>query len=159
MQFISRFDLEADQEFVDLARGMVGDFDQLAKERVCDEWLTWCSKSRVPSKGLQYLVDCGWLQHFPELDQILGVPQDPIWHPEGDVFRHTQYCCDAMVGLKEWQSAAEVDRIVLMLAVLLHDVGKAQTTKEDTRDGRPRIVSPGHERTGTDLAGTFMARL
>ncbi|MFM7101037.1 MAG: hypothetical protein ACKO3N_07685 [Verrucomicrobiota bacterium] len=46
-----------------------------------------------------------------------------------------------------------------MLAVLLHDTGKATCTREETRDGRVRIISPGHESAGGPLAERFLARL
>jgi tRNA nucleotidyltransferase (CCA-adding enzyme) len=31
---------------------------------------------------------------FPEIQSLIGVPQDPEWHPEGDVFVHTQLVID-----------------------------------------------------------------
>jgi tRNA nucleotidyltransferase (CCA-adding enzyme) len=46
-----------------------------------------------------------------------------------------------------------------MLAVLAHDFAKPQTTHEAEREGRMRIVSPGHEEQGGPLAETFLARI
>jgi tRNA nucleotidyltransferase (CCA-adding enzyme) len=47
-------------------------------------------------------------------------------------------------------------RIVYMLAVLTHDVGKATTTQEVVRNGLRRIISPGHDAVGVGLAREFL---
>jgi tRNA nucleotidyltransferase (CCA-adding enzyme) len=122
------------------------------------EWFKWAT-SRRPSRGLRFLKDTGWLQHFPEIAALDGTPQDPDWHPEGDVFTHTGHCCDALAELPEWQAAEETTRRVLMLAVLAHDFAKPQTTQEVEREGRRRIVSPGHEEEGGPLAEAFLTRI
>jgi tRNA nucleotidyltransferase (CCA-adding enzyme) len=131
----------------------------LAVERVCDEWFKWATRSRRPSAGLQFLRATEWLEHFPELQAIVGVPQEPEWHPEGDVFVHTGHCCDALVTLPQWQQADEPTRIVLSLAVLTHDLGKAQTTQRVEQDGVWRIAAPRHEETSGALAERFLQRL
>ena len=159
VQFLSRLAFAPDPELIRLSRRMPPSFAELAKERVCEEWLKWASKSRLPSAGLRFLLQSGWIQHFPELQAIVGVPQDPEWHPEGDVFRHTCHCCDALAALKDWQNKPSADRAVYMLAVLLHDLGKASTTAEVLRDGKPRIVAPGHEQISVSLAESFLQKL
>ena len=138
---------------------MSSSFAELAKERVCEEWLKWASKSRRPSAGLRFLLQSGWIQHFPELQAIVGVPQEPEWHPEGDVFRHTGHCCDALAALKDWQKKTSADRAVYMLAILLHDLGKASTTTKVLREGKRRIVAPGHEQLSVSLAESFLQKL
>ncbi len=159
MQFASRFCLKAAPETIELCRSMKGTFGELAPERVRDEWFKWAEKSVVPSVGLHFLNTTGWLEHFPELHNLVGTPQDPGWHPEGDVFLHTCHCCDAMARLPQWREAGSPTRIVYMLAVLLHDVGKPLTTREEIRDGEARIVSPGHEVEGGPLADRFLERI
>ncbi len=159
MQFLARFCLEPDPELIDLASSMKGTFAELAKERVCDEWLKWAAQSREPSRGLEFLRVSGWLTHFVELEQMRGVPQDPEWHPEGDVWSHTKHCCDAMADLAEWQALGKEDRLVFMLAILLHDIGKASTTSEVEKNGRLRIVSPGHEAVSAREAKGFLEKL
>jgi tRNA nucleotidyltransferase (CCA-adding enzyme) len=42
---------------------------------------------------------------------------------------------------------------------LLHDVGKATCTRTEVRDGRERVISPGHEGAGADLAAGFLRRI
>jgi tRNA nucleotidyltransferase (CCA-adding enzyme) len=159
MQFCARFELMPADETVRLCRDMKGSFRELAIERVRDEWLKWAARSRLPSAGLKFLHATGWSAHFPELHSIIGVPQDPEWHPEGDVFIHTCHCCDALVKLPTWLEADEESRIVLSLATLTHDFGKALTTQKAIRDGQTRIISPGHEDAGVALAESFCERI
>lgn len=159
MQFTARFNLTAAPETVALCQEMVATHDELAVERRREEWLKWATQSRSPARGLQFLADTGWLRHYPELATLRGVPQDPEWHPEGDVWEHTRFCVDALVELPEWIGADRNTRIVLLLTLLLHDIGKAATTREEQRDGRTRIISPGHEQESTRMAATFCQRL
>jgi len=159
MQFAARFELTTATETVELCRSISGTFPELAVERVGEEWFKWAAKSRRPSAGLQFLKATGWLRHFPEVAALDGTPQDPEWHPEGDVFTHTAHCCDALAEMAEWQRADQPTRMALMFAVLAHDFAKPQTTHEAERDGRMRIVSPGHEEQGGPLAETFLTRL
>ena len=159
MQFASRLDLTPAPETVELCRSIVGAFPELAVERVGMEWFKWAGASRRPSVGLRFLQASGWLRHFPEIAALDGTPQDPEWHPEGDVFTHTCHCCDALAELPEWQAADETTRRVLMFAVLAHDFAKPQTTHQAEREGRMRIVSPGHEEQGGPLAEAFLTRI
>lgn len=69
-----------------------------------------------------------------------GVPQNPLYHAEGDVLTHTRLVCDALVNMNEWKHMCEADRSTLFAAALLHDVAKPYCTREDI-DG---ISSPGH---------------
>jgi tRNA nucleotidyltransferase (CCA-adding enzyme) len=159
MQFAARFDLAAAPETVKLCRSIVDTFPELAVERVGMEWFKWAGTSKRPSAGLRFLKDTGWLKHFPEIAALDGTPQDPSWHPEGDVFVHTCHCCDALAELPEWRAADEMTRRVLMFAVLAHDFAKPQTTHEALREGQMRIVSPGHEDQGGPVAEAFLTRI
>jgi tRNA nucleotidyltransferase (CCA-adding enzyme) len=159
MQFAARLDLAPAAETLQLCRSIAPTFSELAVERVGMEWFKWASASRRPSAGLRFLQATAWLQHFPEIARLDGTPQDPEWHPEGDVFTHTCHCCDALAELPEWQAADESTRRVLMFAVLAHDFAKPQTTRESEKDGKLRIVSPGHEEQGGPLAESFLMRI
>jgi tRNA nucleotidyltransferase (CCA-adding enzyme) len=159
MQFAARLNLTPAPETVALSRSIRHTYSELASERVCEEWFKWAEKSRCPSRGLRFLVDTGWSEHFPEIHALLGVPQEPEWHPEGDVFIHTCHCLDALVDLPEWQAADRVSRIVYSLAVLAHDFAKPLTTHRALKNGVERIVSPGHEEAGGPLAESFLARI
>ena len=159
MQFAGRFDLSAPPETIDICRRMKAAYNELALERVREEWFKWAAKSRVPSAGLRFLAATEWLEHFPEVRALQDTPQEPSWHPEGDVFVHTCHSCDALVRLPDWQNTDETSRIIYSLAVLTHDLGKALTTQKALKDGEWRIVSPGHEEASGTLAETFLNRL
>ena len=159
MQFAGRFDLTAAPETLALCRSIVGTFKELAPERIREEWFKWARLSAAPSAGLRFLRDGGWIEHFPELAALIGVRQDPGWHPEGDVWNHSLHACDAMAGLETWKQADEESRIAWMLAALCHDLGKAHTTSEEMKKGRLRIVSHGHAERGVALAEAFLQRI
>lgn len=159
MQFVGRFGLKAAAETIALCRSIVPTHDELSRERIREEWFKWAGKSTLPSAGLRFLAESGWLVHYPEIAEMTGTPQDPEWHPEGDVFVHTGHCLDRLVELPEWRDADDETRIVLTLAVLAHDFGKPETTRREIRKGRERIVSPGHEGAGVLRSDAFLERI
>jgi tRNA nucleotidyltransferase (CCA-adding enzyme) len=150
MQLIARFDLHADPATVALCRTI--EPEGLAAERVFDEWRKLILQGRSIGAGLAFLYDVDWLRHHPELAALVGCPQDPEWHPEGDVFVHTGHVMDqfalARVG-DEWED------LVVGFACLCHDLGKPATTA--FVDGRWR--SPGHEDAGLEPTRTFLGRM
>jgi tRNA nucleotidyltransferase (CCA-adding enzyme) len=159
MQFAGRFELRGAPETVELSRLMKGSYPELAVERVREEWLKWAQRSRQPSAGLRFLAETEWIDHFPEIKALMGTPQEPEWHPEGDVFTHTCHCCDALARLTEWREADAESKAVYMLAVLAHDFGKPAMTHRAVKDGRERIVSPGHEEAGVEPTRSFLERI
>lgn len=159
MQFAARLNLAPASETIELSRTIKASYGELARERVREEWFKWAAKSTKPSRGLAFLAATEWIDHFPELNAMRGVPQDPEWHPEGDVWVHTLHCCDAMAELPDWKHCDVETRIVLMLAVLTHDTGKVKTTTQALKRGELRIVSPGHEEASGGLAESFLARI
>jgi len=149
-QFAARFELRVDPRTVELCRtiGLEG----LASERIFEEWRKLLLLGKRPSLGLSFLRDCGWLDHFPELAALVDLPQDPDWHPEGDAWVHTLHCLDAFAAERigdDWED------LVVGLAVLCHDFGKADTTR--WTDGH--IRSRGHEQAGVELTRAFLGRL
>jgi tRNA nucleotidyltransferase (CCA-adding enzyme) len=90
---------------------------------------------------------------FPEIQSLIGVPQDPEWHPEGDVFVHTQLAVDSARELIE--DLPYPRQVTVMLAVLAHDFGKPPTT--EFLEGRWR--SRGHEEAGVPPAESFLDRI
>lgn len=91
-----------------------------------------------------------------ELSYLLGswqtelerTPQNPRWHAEGDVLRHTRMVCQALESLDAYQRADEDTRRILYLATALHDLGKAAVTRQEAG----QWVSPGHSRRGAQMA-------
>jgi tRNA nucleotidyltransferase (CCA-adding enzyme) len=159
VQLAARFDLALAPETAALCRSISGACGELPKERVWGEWEKWASRSVRPSRGLDVLRETGWIVHFPEIAALDGTPQEPDWHPEGDVLRHTGLCLDALAGLAEWRESAPPRRRMLSFAVLAHDFGKPSTTERAERRGALRWVSPGHEAAGVPFAESFLARI
>ncbi|MDB6168987.1 MAG: Polynucleotide adenylyltransferase region, partial [Verrucomicrobia bacterium] len=158
-QLAARFDFSLAPETAALSRSISDSFAELPVERVWAEWDKWAVKAIRPSRGLAVLEETGWLKHFPEIAALRGTPQEPEWHPEGDVFVHTQLCLDALVALRDWPSIEVPRRRVLMLAVLAHDFGKPATTQRAERRGQLRWISPGHEAAGGPIAEAFLRRI
>jgi tRNA nucleotidyltransferase (CCA-adding enzyme) len=158
-QLAARFDFSLAPETAALCRSIADTFAELPVERVWSEWDKWAMKSIKPGRGLAVLEETGWLRHFPEIAALRGTPQEPEWHPEGDVFTHTQLCLEALVGLEAWQSDDAARRRLLMLAVLAHDFGKPGTTEHAERRGQLRWISPGHEVAGGPISEGFLRRI
>jgi tRNA nucleotidyltransferase (CCA-adding enzyme) len=158
-QFAARFDFSLAPETATLCRSIADSYAELPVERVWGEWNKWAVKSTVPSRGLAVLEETGWLRHFSEIAAMRGTPQEPEWHPEGDVFTHTQLCLDALARIEAWRSSDPGRRRLLMLAVLAHDFGKPSTTERAERRGALRWISPGHEAAGGPIAEAFLRRI
>ena len=150
MQFIARFGLTPAADTVALCRTI--EPEGLAAERLFDEWRKLLLAGRHIGDGLRFLEETGWLAHTPELDALRGCPQDPQWHPEGDVWVHTGHVMDVFA---ERRIGDEWEDLVVGLACLCHDLGKPATTA--WIDGRWR--SPGHEEAGLEPTRSFLARL
>jgi len=149
-QFAARFRFDIDPGTVKLSASMTP--EGLPRERIFGEFEKLLLRGKKPSLGLEFLRACGWIRYFPELEAIIGVPQDPEWHPEGDVWTHTNQALDEAV---KYRSGDWLRDLKLMFAVLCHDMGKAVVTREE----RGRLRSPKHEPEGAGLAETFMTRL
>ena len=150
MQFLARFDLTPAPETVALCATMSQ--DELPRERIAAEWEKMLLQGTRPSRGLRFLREIGYLRFYPELAATCGCPQNPAWHPEGDVWEHTLAVTDAAAGLRHGDAD---DQLTLMLAALGHDLGKVLCTVRET-DGR--ITSRGHD-TLTEPAKALCSRL
>jgi tRNA nucleotidyltransferase (CCA-adding enzyme) len=159
MQFAARFDFQLAPSTAALCRQIFETYRELPVERVWVEWEKWAAHCRRPSAGLRVLETTGWLRHFPELASLHGTPQDPEWHPEGDVFIHTCHCCDALAALPDWVALGPELRRDVMFGVLAHDFGKPSTTRQEVKRGVLRWVSPGHDTVGGPLAESFLERI
>ena len=150
MQLAARFGLTAAPETVAFCATLTQAGQP--RERLWEEWKTLLLHGRRPSLGLQFLSDCGWLRFYPELAALQGCEQDPIWHPEGDVWIHTLHCLDWFAGERTGDHA---DDLIVGLGILCHDLGKPATTTTDFG----RITSRGHEPEGEAPTRRFLERL
>lgn len=149
--FAARFDFRVDPETASVCWDMRDSFNTIPAEQVWRHIEKMCGKSVNPGAWLQTMALTGWIHKFAALDVLLDVPQDPTWHPEGTVFIHT---CHVMSAAAEVADRDGHDRTFMVLAGLLHDIGKKATT-EVGADGR--IRSPGHAEVGAEMATRFLA--
>ncbi len=133
-------------ETAPIIRELVPAVKELTGDAMWSEFEKWAARSIKPSMGLRFMVDTGLIEVFPEIEALVGCPQDPEWHPEGDVFRHTCHVVDAAAG----------QGVVVVLAALCHDFGKPETTIKNPVD---RWVSPGHATVGETAVRSFLQRI
>lgn len=124
-------------------------------DEVWSEWQRWAIECTVPSSGLKALLRADVVPLFPELFALIDVPQDPVWHPEGDVWIHTLHVCDAAACIADREELDRHERTVLLFAALCHDLGKATTTQ--LKEGRWR--AHGHCEAGVPLTRCFLSRI
>lgn len=151
-QFAARFEFSIDTETIELCRQI--DVSDLPKERLWGEFEKLLLKAEKPAIGLQWLYDLGVVEQlFPELEALVGVPQEKAWHPEGNVDVHTLLTVDKAREMID--DLPYPKKIAVMLGALCHDFGKPATTK--FFDGRWR--SYAHDEAGVAPTISFLDKL
>ena len=150
MQFAGRFEFDIAPETLAVCRTL--EIGELSKERLFEEFKKLFLQARKPSYGLQYAPELGILEHFSELGALIDTPQEPQWHPEGDVWIHTLMVVDEAARLRDGNAKQDLQ---LMFSALCHDFGKPLTTV--FKDGRWR--SPAHDVKGMQPTETFLRKL
>jgi tRNA nucleotidyltransferase (CCA-adding enzyme) len=152
IQFASRFSLTMDSATKQVCRGIP--LDDLPSERIFGEFEKLLLLARRPSAGFALALELGVIEALiPEMAALVGCPQEPDWHPEGDVWMHTLMVVDEARALID-----DLDRgrsLAMMLGAVCHDFGKPLTTA--VVDGR--IRSLGHEPEGIAPALAWLDRL
>lgn len=155
VQLAARFGFRLAPETVTLCRGLSASYAELSTERVWGEWEKIGERGKHVRAALAWLADTRWIRHFPQLAALQGVPQEPEWHPEGDVWTHAGLAADQAARLADEAGLAGTDRLVIVFASLLHDLGKVTHTQ--FADGR--ITSHGHAEAGVEPARAFLATI
>ena len=120
------------------------ELDTLTPERVWSE-MEKALAGKYPTRFILALRSCNALKIlFPEIDALFGIPQNKKYHPEIDVGRHTLMALNQSVQLSS-------DPIV-RFSVLVHDLGKATTPKEQLPN------HDGHETRGINIIDSFCER-
>jgi tRNA nucleotidyltransferase (CCA-adding enzyme) len=151
LQFAARFGLDVPDETRAICAGIA--LDDLPAERIWGEVEKLLQAPR-PSIGFALARDLGVVERlWPELRALIDCPQEPEWHPEGDVWIHTLMVIDeARTRVDDLERPG---RIIVMLGAVCHDFGKPATTA--VVDGR--IRSMGHEEAGVQPATAWLDRL
>ena len=148
--FAARFGSRVAPETVELCRSM--DLSDLSRERVEGELRKALLGSERPSLFFETLREMDQLDvWFPELKALIGIEQDPVYHPEGDVWVHTMEVVDRAAKYRD----RTTDPYALMLLALTHDMGKAVTTEFI----KGRIHAYDHENRGVPIAEAFVRRI
>lgn len=156
MQFISRFDLTPDPTTIEMVQKIKGEYTTLSKERISTERQKLLLQWKYPSKGLEFLRESTWIDHYPELKDMIGIEQNPQWHPEGDVRKHSLHVADAMTQICDREEIENRDRMILILAAICHDMWKATTTFLNDTQTR---VSPLHEEEWIKPTASFLKKI
>lgn len=94
----------------------------------------------------QWLADGSFDARLPEVARLRGVPQPEQYHAEGDAWTHTMLAMNVVPD--------DADPRVFW-GVLLHDIGKAETTAYI----KGRWRSWGHAEAGARLVPAIMVRI
>lgn len=148
---ISRLGLSADRELTAETGRLKETLLQAPPDRLWPEWRKW-SQSAEPARGLRFLEDSGLLNYWPGLAALPGTPQNQFFHPEGDVWRHTVLVVETISRL---DLPPEADRPVLIMAGLLHDIGKPLVTVQQNGIW----MSRGHAQAGLEPALDFLTSI
>lgn len=154
VQFAARFELTCDPTLLGLCTAMIarGALEELPKERIFEELKKLFLQSAKPSIGMELLRDMGALAFFTPLDLYEKTPQDPLTHPEGNVWVHTLMALDVMASLRINEAKRDLIR---MFAVLLHDCAKPSTTI--INEGK--IDAPHHALAGVEIGKIFLEKI
>lgn len=123
----------------------------LNKQEIFNEFDKHLMEDREPSAYFKDLVINGdYPDEYPftMLTDLIDTPQSPEHHPEGSVWNHTMLVVDRAAERKDKSENPHV----FMWAALLHDLGKAPTTK--IRKGR--ITSYDHDKWSKKMAAQFL---
>ena len=128
--------------------------DDLPAERIWGEMEKLLLQAARPSIGFRAARALGVVERlFPELGALVDCPQEPEWHPEGDVWIHTLLVVDE--ARERIDDLPHPQRVAVMLGAVCHDFGKPATTARI--DGRIRSLN--HEAMGVEPAAAFLDRL
>ncbi len=137
------------------------DLSGLSVERINEELFKILMDSPQPSRGLEELFMLSALrQLYPELFALTLSIQDSEFHPEKDryghhsVWQHTKNTVDQASCLAGMVGITRPEKLALLLASLLHDVGKPATAAWEFKRRRMILTNYGH-----DIAGEKLARL
>lgn len=145
----AQLDAEPDAELASLCARQ--DLSAVAPERIFGE-LDRMLSGPDPARALEWLGAVGARQKLAPLEAMVGVEQDPRWHPEGCVWTHTVLVVREAAHLRAGDR--ERDR-ALLWGALCHDIGKPATT---VRDGDV-VRSHGHDALGEPMARDWIEAL
>lgn len=146
MRFAATYDFEIDEKTFGAMKDpeVKEALKKVPKERVVMELEKLFKNAEKPSKFFELAKEAGLLEYVaPPLKDTVGVEQPKLWH-YGDVWKHTMDALDN----------ADVRDPEVMMAILLHDVGKPHTVKPHPKTGEPMF--PNHANKGAEIAKEYL---
>lgn len=149
-QFAARFGFFVAEETKELCKTV--ELSHLSRERVEEELKKAMLKAEKPSVFFEVLRQVRGLDFwFPELKKLIGIGQNPKYHPEGDVWTHTMEVIDRASRYRDFVS----EPFSFMMSSVCHDLGKIVATTEI--DGV--IHAYNHEVLGLPVVREFLSRI
>jgi tRNA nucleotidyltransferase (CCA-adding enzyme) len=149
IQQVARFGFGVDAYTLDQAAKCGEQFDTIPESQIRAQFAKLLLAGSDFLSAFSVMVLTDHTRFFPGIAAMSDIPQDPRHHPEGDVLTHTALTMSAMARLIDGTKVADDDRLVLMAAMLVHDIGKIDATVIEI-DGS--ITSHGHAEVGDDRA-------
>lgn len=144
VRFAARLEFDIERITYEAIQRLAHLIKETGVERIRDELIKMLTEGGT-RRAFELMDDTGLLEHvLPEVARMKGVQQPPEFHPEGDVFHHTILMLDRLQNPSP----------ALALGVLLHDVGKPPTAKEEDR-----IRFNNHDKVGAQIAEEICRRL
>ncbi len=152
IQFAARFELKIEKKTREAMKTHAHLIETVSAERISEE-LRKLFLAHRPSVGFELMNECGLLTHIlPEVAAIKGIEQDK--QPGDDVYGHTMRALDAA---RSDHAILNRGNLELMFAVLLHDIGKAKTSRY--HEPSKRVVFFGHQIVSAKMARHIAKRL
>ena len=145
IRIATRFDLTIEPRTEAALKSMAKELPIVSAERIAEEMRQLLVHPRR-TRGLNLLMDLGLAETIlPELVPMKGLPQGPPDQPTGDLWDHVMRVLDLL---------GPAPSFPLVLAALLHDVGKPRTVGR-TPD---RYTFYHHEHVGARMADEIALR-
>jgi putative nucleotidyltransferase with HDIG domain len=148
------------------ARSKTVELNELSKERIQEELFRTLLESDRPSLGLNEYFKLAILEKiFSPLFKLTMTIQDSIFHPERDEYGHHSVWAHTLITVDVARKVSRMfeldveNTLALLLAALLHDVGKPSTTKWEFKRNRMTVTSLLHDSRGTKIAERFLTGL
>lgn len=141
----SKLQFKVEKNTIEVMKNLKNELNSLSNERVFQELRKALNQDK-PSIFFNVLKEAGVLDvHFEEIYKLIGAEQPVKYHPEGDAYNHTMLALDMSAKLTNDEK--------IRFSVLVHDLGKGLTKKEEY----PHHI--GHEEKGVEQLEKFSKRL
>lgn len=144
VRFAVKLGFKIEQDSFDAIKDNADSVLDIAPERIRMELEKILAVGKA-KESMELLKETGLLKAIlPEVFALIGSEQNPVHHPEGDVFQHTIL---VMESLNE-------ESFDLQIAGMLHDVGKPATFALE----EGKITNHSHEKIGAEITDSILRR-